>query len=195
MIIYKITNKVNGKIYIGQTIRSLESRWWDHCKPSAKQVIGHCINKYGKENFTIEQIDSANSLDELNEKEVYWINFFDSRNKEIGYNIAFGGENKIMTDEIKEKLSIANSGKKKPPMSEEHRRKLSEAAKRRVITQETRDKISKSHKGLKPDDETRKKLSAAKKGKKLSKEEREKRIQARTSNRIAGTTYRDSRRK
>jgi group I intron endonuclease len=169
MIIYKITNLINTKVYIGQTIRTLSSRWWDHCKPSSRSVISKAIRKYGKENFTYEVIDCANCLDELNDKEIHWISVYDSRNAEKGYNIAFGGENRIMTEVIKIKLSESNKGKKKPPISDEHRRKLSEAAKKRKISPETREKIRQSHIGLKPSDETRKKLSLAKKGKKRDK--------------------------
>ena len=58
MYIYKITNKINKKIYIGQTTRSIEERWKGHCKPSmtARSLISRAIQKYGKENFIIEHV-------------------------------------------------------------------------------------------------------------------------------------------
>ena len=168
MVVYKITNLINNKIYIGQTISDVKYRWWAHCKPSKRngQVISRAIQKYGKDNFTFEVIDSALNIDELNNKETYWIEYYNSRDKEKGYNVAFGGGNRAMPEETKQKLSKVNSGKKKPPISDEHRRKLSEAAKKRTMRQETKDKISKSHIGVKPSEETRVKLSLAKKGKK-----------------------------
>lgn len=84
--IYKITNKLNGKIYIGQTIKSLEERFQKYCcGTSAKD-----IRKYGKDNFTIELIEEVET-DKLNEREVYWISFYDSYNK--GYNCTPGGQN------------------------------------------------------------------------------------------------------
>ena len=61
MIIYKITNKINGKVYIGQTSNTLEKRWWQHCHGTHKHIIARAISKYGAENFKIEQIDVAES--------------------------------------------------------------------------------------------------------------------------------------
>lgn len=123
MFIYKITNKVNGKIYIGQVYnKSVQDRFERHIReanPKHHIVLDRAIYKYGKENFVCEQIDSANSLEELNQKEKYWIKFYNSTNKNIGYNLTDGGEggNTYMfkseeeMDEIKHKISIANSGK------------------------------------------------------------------------------------
>ena len=95
--IYKITNKINGKIYIGQTIKSLEERFQKHCwettikdKYHLNMAIKKAIRKYGKENFTIELIEEVET-DKLDEREVYWISFYDSYNK--GYNCTLGGQN------------------------------------------------------------------------------------------------------
>lgn len=95
MIIYKITNKVNGKIYIGQTIKTLNERFKGHIITAEKNrgfYVHHAIMKYGKENFMIEQIEKCISLKELGEREIYWIGKLDSTNKKIGYNITKGGE-------------------------------------------------------------------------------------------------------
>jgi group I intron endonuclease len=86
MIIYKITNLINGKIYIGQD---------KHNRPSyygSGKIINLAILKYGRDNFKKEIIDTAVSKEELNEKEIYWISFYNSRDKSIGYNLAAGGE-------------------------------------------------------------------------------------------------------
>lgn len=95
--IYKITNKLNGKIYIGQTIKTLAERFQKHCwgttendKYHLNMAIKKAIRKYGKENFTIELIEEVETT-KLDEREVYWISFYDSYNK--GYNCTLGGQN------------------------------------------------------------------------------------------------------
>lgn len=88
--IYKITNKINGKIYIGQTAKSIKERFNQHClKWSCCTKLKNAINKYGKENFIIEQIDHAHTLEEANCKEIFYINFYNSQIN--GYNLAGGG--------------------------------------------------------------------------------------------------------
>ena len=93
--IYKITNLINGKLYVGQTIRSLGDRWADHKRDALNGVdypFYFAIRKYGVENFIPEMVDSANSLEELNEKEKMWIKDLNSlcKNKR-GYNVLEGG--------------------------------------------------------------------------------------------------------
>lgn len=88
MWIYKITNIQNNKVYIGQTIRPVEQRFHRHINDALNNILdthfARAIRKYGKENFVIEIIDTATTQDELNQKEQYWIRFYDSVNK--GYN-------------------------------------------------------------------------------------------------------------
>lgn len=94
MIIYKITNQKDGKIYIGLTVRTLEDRWKQH-----KYAVGKCKRRLyiametdGIENFTIEQIDEANSLKDLGLLEKAYIRDLHSQDPNIGYNISAGGE-------------------------------------------------------------------------------------------------------
>lgn len=81
IIIYKITNLINNKIYIGQTTQTLRKRWYRHCwesKNRCRLPIQKVIKKYGKENFTIEVIDSASYKSESNTKERCWIQEFNT---------------------------------------------------------------------------------------------------------------------
>ena len=75
MIIYKYTNKLNGKIYIGQTVRTLEERLKEHIRKN-KTIIDKALNKYGVDNFEIEILHKCNDVNELNEKEIYYINLY-----------------------------------------------------------------------------------------------------------------------
>lgn len=98
--IYKITNKVNGKVYIGKTTYSIQKRWKEHLKAaknskSEKRPLYSAINKYGAENFKIEQIEEC-SHDILNERECYWIEYYGSFKN--GYNATIGGDGKAYLD-------------------------------------------------------------------------------------------------
>lgn len=91
-IIYLVENQVNHKKYVGLTTRNLEIRWKEHTRHSS-QAIDKAIQKYGKDNFTIKKIDECPD-EELDEKEKYWIQYFNS--VEEGYNISFGGRDENM---------------------------------------------------------------------------------------------------
>ena len=99
-IIYIITNSINDKVYIGQTIQTLKSRWQAHCRKGSLEEqnmqIKRAIRKYGKENFSIKELERC-SIAELDEKEIYYISLYDSYNK--GYNSTKGG--KSGTKELK----------------------------------------------------------------------------------------------
>ena len=88
MFVYKITNKVNDKVYIGQTVRPINKRFNRHINDALKNKLdthfARAIRKYGESNFVIEQIDTANNQEELTLKEQYYIRLFDSINN--GYN-------------------------------------------------------------------------------------------------------------
>ena len=91
--IYKITNTLNGKVYIGQTIKTIQKRFTQHKNNSNKEyfsqiVLYKAFNKYGIENFTCEEVEEVPN-EELDEREKYWIEYYNSYFD--GYNSTLGG--------------------------------------------------------------------------------------------------------
>ena len=95
MIIYKITNVVNNKVYIGLTTTSLKKRWYAHIRDSKKSEkhLYAAMRKYGLDNFKIEVIDdTAKDMQELGKLERKYIKLYNSTDPNYGYNITYGGE-------------------------------------------------------------------------------------------------------
>ena len=93
-LIYIITNSINDKVYIGQTIQTLKSRWQEHCRKSCSKNetnmhIKRAIYKYGKENFSIRELERCR-IEELDEREIYYISLYNSYLN--GYNSTKGGK-------------------------------------------------------------------------------------------------------
>lgn len=105
MIIYLLTNKITGKQYIGQTIRSIKRRISQHLK-NKSTYISNSLNKYGVDNFKIEIIDTASNLEDLNFKEQFYINVYKTMYP-IGYNLRSGGGAHTISIELKQKISVA----------------------------------------------------------------------------------------
>lgn len=92
--IYLITNDINSKVYIGQTIQTLNKRFNGHCcysksDRSASMYIKRAIHKYGRDKFHIHLLEEC-PIDNLNDREKYWINYYNSYN--TGYNLTLGGQ-------------------------------------------------------------------------------------------------------
>lgn len=93
--IYKITNLIDGKIYIGRTKYSLKERFRQHVKNKRGQTfLGSALRKHGVENFTIELVELVSTIDMAMERERYWIKELNAQNREIGYNLTEGGDDK-----------------------------------------------------------------------------------------------------
>lgn len=115
--IYKITNKINGKVYIGQTIHSIEYRFSKHCLKSQNGcvVLHNAITKYGKENFKVELIEEV-PIEKLDEREIYWISYYKSTNRKFGYNILLGGNlgrkgfSKLSKEDIDKLIELDKQG-------------------------------------------------------------------------------------
>ena len=93
MIIYKITNKITGKVYIGKTVQLLEKRIKGHlryCIEGKSTKLTNSINKYKWENFEVIVLEQVDRLEELNQREIYWITEYDSY--ENGLNSTLGGD-------------------------------------------------------------------------------------------------------
>ena len=91
MYVYKITNTINNKVYIGIT-QSIEKRRIQHFNCKKKHPLYNAIKKYGKNNFTFEVIDTSNDRKSLCELEKYYIKLYNSNDRKYGYNITSGGE-------------------------------------------------------------------------------------------------------
>lgn len=169
--IYKITSP-SGKIYIGKSIdvkKRIEYYKRGHCKSQTK--LYRSLVKYGYDNHKFEIIEECLEV-EIDEREIFWISFFDCFNTKHGLNLQAGGQGGRASDETKIKISLSNTGKKR---SEETKLKISQSrignkwCVGRVLSKETRDKISKGNKGknlgIKRSPETLLKASISLKGK------------------------------
>lgn len=106
--VYKTTNLINGKIYIGQHKHSE----FDNKYIGSGTMLFRAIDKYGKENFSCELLEEAYSQDELNKLEKYYVDLYNARDNSIGYNLAEGGIggshaawNKNLTKETNESVA------------------------------------------------------------------------------------------
>lgn len=200
--IYKIQNILNDKVYIGSSIHIM-NRWSRHRSDleknrSTSNKLQLSYNKNGKDNFKFSIIEEC-SIDELLEREQFYIDLFDSYNK--GYNsVKFAGhtlgfsptketrdkirntllkmnhmKGKKHSDESRKRMSESHKGVK---LSEEHKRKISENSSRhnlgKHLSDETKKKLSKSHKGKKLSQNVKDKISKSLTGKKHSEESKNK---------------------
>lgn len=190
--IYKTTNRINGKIYVGKRKGEFTTSY----KGSGK-YLRNALNKYGVENFSVEVIEYCETLDIQNEREKYWISYYRNLGTPM-YNIAKGGDggdtyyklSKVDRDIMLKRKSEATRnnqiiykenyaiGHKKAwetrrkngndKMSIEQRRKLSEAHKGHKPSKESIQKGIESRKGYKHSEETKHKISSSNKGKNRS---------------------------
>lgn len=98
--IYKITNQINGKIYIGKTVETIEARFQRHCRDYKLPSINHrplynAMKKYGIENFNVTLLEEC-SIDSLNDREKFWIEVLGAFKN--GYNATKGGDGVAYAD-------------------------------------------------------------------------------------------------
>lgn len=119
--VYKTTNLINGKIYIGQH----HSEIFDNNYLGSGKLIRRAFKKYGISNFKCDVVEWCETKEQLIDREIYWIHRYNSQDKTIGYNISNGGDGILspMPDIMREHLRKCNTGK---TLSAETRRKISE---------------------------------------------------------------------
>jgi len=152
-VIYLIKNKINNKVYVGQTTM-IKSRIYNHIRSFYKDIFDlplyRAMKKYDIKNFEFSIIDYAINLDDLNKLEIFYIDKYQSNNPEFGYNIANGGKNSNQSKEwVERRIPKAGSEEAKKygrPKTEEDKKRLSENSPKfwqgKSRSQETKDKIS-----------------------------------------------------
>ena len=193
-VIYCYTNLINGKKYIGQTIKTLRHRHQQHMNETKyknlrayNHYFHRAIRKYGIENFSLNiLIMNCENYDKLNNYEQFYIERFKSLSIQNGYNMCNGGNNcnKLACKtgeeiaEWKSKISDSVKGENHPlygtKMSEETKRKISESEKGKKMSEESKKKMSKTRTGKKHSEKTKNKIGKAHKGKIVSDESRKK---------------------
>jgi hypothetical protein len=182
MNIYKITNNINGKIYIGKNVTN------DISYMGSGIILEMAKKKYGIDNFVKEIIENCSSEQELNNREIYWIEQLQSTNRKIGYNIAGGGnggntrkgynDNELLNYYINISNGLKSSEKykksvetKKGSKRPEHSKMMKDRYKEGKIkigiytpkiTESTKLKISQKNKGKKRSDDVKKKIAESK---------------------------------
>lgn len=130
MVIYMIRRKKTGKLYIGQTTRKLRCRIRQHVycakRSPTNSYIDNAIGEHGVDEFEVLLVEECSSKEELNERERYWIQFFNSK-RPNGYNLTDGGD--------------GGAGR---PISEKQRQIVSEFNKGKILSDITKAKISES---------------------------------------------------
>jgi group I intron endonuclease len=170
-VIYKVTNIINQKVYIGQTIRRFDTRKKQHIMSATKgsKVKFHlAISKYGADSFHWEVVCDCYDLKQLNIMEEFYIWKANSTDKSFGYNIKFGGNNCKLSEETKNKIRDKAKGRRH---SEESKRKMSESRSGenhfrfgKHLTDEHKEKIRKIRTGTKHTESAKLKMSIGRMG-------------------------------
>lgn len=153
--IYKITNAINKKIYIGFTTKTIQERFKTHIANAQHHInrrLYDAMNHYGYGNFEIEALEENSSIDELKQREIFWIKFFNSTDPKIGYNMTEGGDGcncvKYMSEDARkirsQKISEKLKGRK---LSKEHIEKIRESNQQKHISEETKQKLHEARLG------------------------------------------------
>ncbi len=163
MLIYKITNKINGKIYIGLTSKKDITNYWGSGK-----IIMKSIKKYGIHNFTKEILEFCDSQEKLNEREIHWIDKLKKDGYSL-YNISNGGNGGNLGEEVNKLISDAVKGEKHRLFGKQNLSRKGKGAwnkgKKNVYSDETINKMKKPK-----TEEHRKALSVSHSGKIISEE-------------------------
>lgn len=171
--IYLHRNKVNEKVYVGQSAGQPEKRWNSGSGYNSKNKCGtpfsNAIKKYGWDGFDHIIVCECYSREELDSEEVAFISLFHSNERTFGYNLAPGGRGSSgykVSEETKQKIREARP--RQAPLSEEGRRRIQIASSKRRHTEEEKQKIRVANIGRVFTVEAKEKMRQARLGKKLS---------------------------
>lgn len=192
--IYETTNLLNGKKYIGQhRAEKLDKNYL-----GSGIILHQAIEKYGKDNFSIKILEECESQSKMNEREIYWIEYFNAVSSKDYYNLGMGGTgwnnsvNKFpMSDARRNHISLACKGRPSPRKGKHHTKKAIEKNRQAhlevKLSEETKKKISLATSGKNNpmygksamlgkhhSEETKRKMSESAKGRKMSEESKEK---------------------
>ena len=197
--IYALIEPSGGRVYVGRT-RNLYNRVRRHLREArVSDEKRSCVYLYramarAKSPWTLCILEEVSPEEAIEDREAYWMGFFSSTETGLGFNLAAPTKEVVASPEYRARLSRAHKGKKKskehaknigrghlgrknPPISEETRRKLSEAGKRRVGSEDFAENLNKliaANTGRVKSAEEREKIAAAHRGKRLTLEHREK---------------------
>ena len=163
--------------YVGQTLQDPATRIRAHFTQGGCPRLSNAIQKHGADEFQHEILEADIPADALDEREIYWIQHFNSVSPN-GYNLTYGGESGLRSIETRDKISEANKGRfpseetlqklsaslKGKPKSPEHRRKLSEANLGKCQPDSAVQRTAEANRGKRRSPETRQKISDGKKG-------------------------------
>lgn len=186
-IIYKATNLINGKCYIGQTICSFSKRkalhkFMSKTKNFRKGYFCCALNHYGIDNFKWEILCDNVPIELLDIRETMKIIINHTHRSEGGYNLTWGGcglRGYKLSNETKEKIRQANTGKKR---TDESKKKMSLSHLGMIHTEETKEKMSKSRTGIVFSEEWKNNISIGAKKRGISAETRKKQWESRKKN-------------
>lgn len=135
MIVYKATNITNGKVYVGQTTHTLEYRKSQHQRDAVstrrRTVLFHqALLEYGFDKFQWEVLELCDSVEQLHEREAYYISLYNSMNEQYGYNLKAGGISGVCNEMARRNISISCRQKN---LSEESRKNILAALQRGLI--------------------------------------------------------------
>lgn len=189
-VIYMHRNKINGKVYIGQTCQNLNKRWQNGKGYEKCILFYNAIQKYGFDGFDHEILFEVETKEEADEKEIEMIAYYDSTNRSKGYNLTEGGGGTSgyhLTEERKRRISESQTGRL---LTEEWKQHISESIKGekapwygKTFSEEHRKRLSESHigkpsamgmLGKKQSEEAKRKISNANIGKHHSEKSKEK---------------------
>lgn len=171
-VIYCITNTVNGKKYIGQTVQPLGKRWRMHKQSKSCRLLHRAIDKHGADAFTVDVLDGCESKEALDSAELMWILKLDTVDPAKGYNLKEGGSSRrysaesraLMSDSARTRLA-SDSAREKISARRKEECKDADMAhfKGKLHTEKSRLQISETLKATFASESAREMLSASKK--------------------------------